>query len=550
MAIPNATNTTFSITSARLQDEGDYTLVVANSSGAATSSVARLTLLQTLPSLHNTGIDAAGVLVPGGSIAPFWTLSVNPDGGSTDAYIGNDGWPIAAGVWMVNDANSKWVGPRAAVGAGDIATGDYVYRTTFDLTGRDTNSVIIVARWASDNGGTAVYLNGKTISVPLSGSFGSWTSFTLTTNNATFLPGTNVLEFGVNNAGAGPTAVRVEFTKTGARTLSGIPAGIAVNPVAGGALAEGDSIVLRVTATGTLPITYQWQKNGADLPGQTSDSLSLTSVTAANSGSYRVVVSNSWGTATSSAAVVSVIYRPLPGIFGTGVGANGQVLADADIDPHFVMSVSPDPLFPGPNAIVVSNAYPVGAWINNSTTSRWIGPQANQNDGAGVGGGNDGGDYVFQTTVNLTGYDVSKVHLVGGWSVDNGGTDIVLNGTSLGLTCPGFGSLTPFTITNGLLAGINTLDFKIFNATNATVTPNPVGLRVDLKAYLNIQVTVPTLQISRNGASVSISWAPVAAGQKLLSAPDLKGPWTEITGASNPYVAPATSKQMFYRVSQ
>jgi hypothetical protein len=56
-----------------------------------------------------------------------------------------------------------------------------------------------------------------------------------------------------------------------------------------------------------------------------------------------------------------------------------------------------------------------------------------------------------------------------------------------------------------------------------------------------------TVQASRSGTSISISWSATPAGQKLQSATDINGPWTEIPGASNPYTFNATGQAMFFR---
>lgn len=61
---------------------------------------------------------------------------------------------------------------------------------------------------------------------------------------------------------------------------------------------------------GTPPLTYQWQFEGADLPGATSAVLTVTNVGLANQGYYRVIVGNSSGSATSSPALLTVV---LPG---------------------------------------------------------------------------------------------------------------------------------------------------------------------------------------------------------------------------------------------
>ncbi|MBI4661893.1 MAG: immunoglobulin domain-containing protein [Verrucomicrobia bacterium] len=73
----------------------------------------------------------------------------------------------------------------------------------------------------------------------------------------------------------------------------------------------GGTVTLSVGATGTAPLSYQWKKNGTDLPGKTSATLTLESVNSGDAGNYTVVVSNSAGSATSSAATLTITL-PLP----------------------------------------------------------------------------------------------------------------------------------------------------------------------------------------------------------------------------------------------
>jgi len=68
----------------------------------------------------------------------------------------------------------------------------------------------------------------------------------------------------------------------------------------------GDGTTLSVTATGTCPFSYQWQLNGANIPGATGSSLSLGSLQFNNAGLYSVIVSNAAGAVTSSVAVLNV----------------------------------------------------------------------------------------------------------------------------------------------------------------------------------------------------------------------------------------------------
>lgn len=68
----------------------------------------------------------------------------------------------------------------------------------------------------------------------------------------------------------------------------------------------GSPFSLSVTATGTGTLSYQWSLNGGAITGATGATYSVASATAANAGSYTVLVSNSFGAVTSSAAAVTV----------------------------------------------------------------------------------------------------------------------------------------------------------------------------------------------------------------------------------------------------
>jgi hypothetical protein len=62
-----------------------------------------------------------------------------------------------------------------------------------------------------------------------------------------------------------------------------------------------------VVATGTAPLSYQWQKNGTVIMGATSSSYTTAATTLAdNDATFRVTVSNAIGTVTSAAATLTV----------------------------------------------------------------------------------------------------------------------------------------------------------------------------------------------------------------------------------------------------
>ncbi|MFN8011955.1 MAG: M4 family metallopeptidase [Holophagaceae bacterium] len=114
--------------------------------------------------------------------------------------------------------------------------------------------------------------NGATFSVVVSNSAGSVTS-----SNA------------VLTVNSSPTAP----------TITGQPSNATV--------AVGGTATFSVTASGTSPLSYQWQKNGVAISGATSASYTTPAATSADNGAtFRCVVSNSAGSATSNNATLTV----------------------------------------------------------------------------------------------------------------------------------------------------------------------------------------------------------------------------------------------------
>jgi hypothetical protein len=90
------------------------------------------------------------------------------------------------------------------------------------------------------------------------------------------------------------------------KTAAAYPPAISEPPLNQNAVA-GSRLILTHKKVGTGPFTYQWTKNGADIPNATGESLTIPTVAATDAGLYRVRVSNSAGVATSSPASVRVI---------------------------------------------------------------------------------------------------------------------------------------------------------------------------------------------------------------------------------------------------
>ena len=117
-----------------------------------------------------------------------------------------------------------------------------------------------------------------------------------------------VTAYGGTNHGDG-TVYELSITTTGQTPqITSEPASQSV--VAGG------NVILQVAASGSGTLGYQWRFDGAKLAngthvsGATTATLTLSNVTTANAGSYEVIVTNSYGAATSTVAVVTVLVPP------------------------------------------------------------------------------------------------------------------------------------------------------------------------------------------------------------------------------------------------
>ena len=116
-----------------------------------------------------------------------------------------------------------------------------------------------------------------------------------------------------------------------------VPPGILQDPTNVTANALSDA-TFNVTAGGTLPLAYQWWKDGAPLGNANGAILTLNAVTTNGAGIYRVVVTNVAGSVTSAVATLTV-NRLVPGLawampgaitYGAALGA-GQLNASTGV---------------------------------------------------------------------------------------------------------------------------------------------------------------------------------------------------------------------------
>jgi hypothetical protein len=127
----------------------------------------------------------------------------------------------------------------------------------------------------------------------------------------------------------------VTLTSNTVKLTVHVPASIFAQPEDVAAALE-TSVTLKVSATGTPPLTYQWYKDDVLLSGGTSAVYSIAAVKEGDKGAYRVEVSNiAASNVRSESAVVSVLIRPtlraeLPALRALNLGSAATFSMNAD----------------------------------------------------------------------------------------------------------------------------------------------------------------------------------------------------------------------------
>ncbi len=170
-----------------------------------------------IPGLTNTGVAGGPDSSPLGEDATELHFTLNPTStltGPTFIATSANGFPI--GPWLGDSIDSAWIAPSTDTNA---PVGSFLYDITFDLTGLDPATASIVGRWASDDGGTDIFLNGVSLGETNVG-FVGFTDFSIAADEGdVFLPGMNTLSFALGNSAVGPSGLRVEFLSASAAPI-------------------------------------------------------------------------------------------------------------------------------------------------------------------------------------------------------------------------------------------------------------------------------------------------------------------------------------------
>ncbi len=379
------------------------------------------------------------------------------------------------------------------------------------------------------------------------------------------IPNTYWVDSGVQlmqfNNGSGKFA---NFTVTYGSDVDLAPE-FATEPPSTTAIFETAPLSVPTRLNGTLPMHFQWYKDGVAISGANAGTYSVASAATSDTGAYQLIVTNIVGAATSQVAQVTVHLK------------NDNVLAQRNFDD------------------IWGDGYNFSYTYNDHSDVVHITSTNGVVAGAGVGGSNglvvgwDGtpftltnqswsgvaGQAIFSslsaplTTAYLPAIEVTMA--VRAENFTNGPTTSF--GVSLSLANTNFSYSFGGSKTVNVSSNFQTFTFTMDTAdlwggnsaaasfatnysqcVNATVTATAYGPWSDFVPDPNctfvidnvkvVQRTSPPLAVSNDGVHTHISWADSTL--VLQSAPSLSGPWTDVVGATSPYQTPAGS-MMFYR---
>ncbi|PYT94320.1 MAG: hypothetical protein DMG36_05070, partial [Acidobacteria bacterium] len=354
--ITSATAATYTTPVTTIADIGEqFTVVISNSAGSVTSSAASLTVTPALAVAYafnegsgSTAADASGNGNTGTLSGPSWTttarygdaLSFNGSSGDVEAVNStslNPGTAATFSAWVnllgansdISSVINKW---------SQTADDEYLFgldsgnRLTFawQTTGGNVwgqPSYNIVTGNAQIPLGTWTYIsvvrNGPAITFYINGNTDA--TFSAAADSNPFRSGINSLRIGGQSRGSLARVLNgtIDEVRMYNQALTAAQIQSDMNtPIAGSALPVPPSIIMQpasqtvaagqtatfsVTATGTAPLAYQWQRSGTAISGATSASYTTPATTTADNGTqFAVAVSNSAGSVTSSAATLSV----------------------------------------------------------------------------------------------------------------------------------------------------------------------------------------------------------------------------------------------------
>ena len=341
------TGTSLSLSNVQTSDAGSYTVVATNSVGSVTSNAATLTVNRA-PSI--TTQPQNSTVTVGSSV----TFSVVATGSTPLSYQWQKGGTSVSGATSSNytissvqttDAGSYAVVVSNSIGSTTSAAATLTVNSAPSITSQPQSLSVISGSGATFSvtatGAAPLTYQWQKGGAAISGATSA--SYTILSVQSTDAGSYAVV---VTNGSGSVTSSAATLTVT----ASAVAPTISTQPQ-NAIITVGSNATFTVAASGTTPLAYQWQKNSAAISGATSSSYTITGAQTSDAGSFRVIVTNSAGSITSSAATLTVNQASVAPVFttqptshsvATGHDVSFTVVAGGYPIPSYGWSVSTD----------------------------------------------------------------------------------------------------------------------------------------------------------------------------------------------------------------
>jgi hypothetical protein len=308
VAIPGANSEYYySSGGATAASAGNYTVTITNPAGAVTSLPARITV-RPIAAPVIVQHPSSGSVLPGESFSGL-SVSLRSGAGSVSYQWQRDGTPIPGAIspsyYLSGSSTVPGTYRVVVTNAAGTATSREAVVTVDPATARPAITSVSGSRAVA--GGNSAFL-----AITVSGNHAVQWQF-----EGADLPNANRPELNLSNFGPANVGNYTVVVTTPAGRVTSRPIGLDLLDAgqAPEVLTEpvsqtrnvGETLNLDATCGGETPFTYQWRKDGVAIPGATSSGYSLGSLTVANAGRYTLTVTNRHGTATSTAAEVTIL---------------------------------------------------------------------------------------------------------------------------------------------------------------------------------------------------------------------------------------------------
>jgi hypothetical protein len=346
-SISGATNTSYMVADAQLSSQGNYAVVVSNSYGSVTSTPALLVVNSQIPSFIDVAFTDAsatskrGFAAVGLTTNDFWNACTTNGVADLDLVNG-----AASGVGLTISGVETFYENGAA---------DPMYGTYFYAEVPSFSSGIVVTITNLTAGPYAFYIYGHgneddensvfQLAVD-SESYGS--QATDGSGDAAWLSpvwqeGIQYVEFHANVPPADAVTITAEPGASQWSFISGfqivpvLPPYL-VTPPTNQQVFQNTTATFNVFALGAVPLVYQWLFNGANISGATNSSFTVTNVQFSSQEAYSVIVTNAYGSVTSTAVslvvfstanpLIDVAFTDASATTKTGFAAAGETIID------------------------------------------------------------------------------------------------------------------------------------------------------------------------------------------------------------------------------